>query len=114
MKNKKHLLESIQHFIVGFYLTFEGYDQISCHPIIGGLILFFGLILLIYFFYEIPKKRQDIAFKLFVHLFEGFALLFTAYIFFRENKIYLPYVTLAASVGSFVSVIVLFIKTRKA
>jgi hypothetical protein len=45
--------------------------------------------------------------------FEGVALLFTSYIFFEEGKKYLPYVTLAASIGFFVSVVVIYIQTKK-
>ena len=49
-----------------------------------------------------------------VHLFEGFALLFTSYIFFADGKQYLPYFTLAASIGFFISVYVSIKKGRNA
>ena len=113
MKNKKHFLEAFHHFIVGFFLTIKGFDKFTHHHLIGGLILAFGIIILLYFLYEVLAKKQGRTLKLLVHVFEGVALLFTSYIFFEEGKKYLPYVTLAASIGFFVSVVVIYIQTKK-
>ena len=113
MKNKKHILEALHHFIVGFFLTIKGFDKFTHHHLIGGIIFTFGIIILLYFLYEISAKKQGRTLKLLVHLFEGLALLFTSYIFFEDGKTYLPYITLTASIGFFISVFVIYIKTRK-
>ena len=112
MKAKKHILESIHHFIVGFFLILKGYDKMAHHQLIGGVILAFGGIILIYFLYEMLAKKQSRTLKILVHLFEAIALLFTTYIFFKDGKTYLQYFTLAAAIGFFISVIVLFRKGR--
>jgi TRAP-type uncharacterized transport system fused permease subunit len=113
MKNKKEFLESFHSVIIGFFLTVEGFDKFTNHRFIGGLILVFGILILLYFLYNILTKRESALLKLIVHLSEGIALSFTSYIFFKEGKIYLPYITLLASVGFFISVVILLIKAEK-
>jgi len=113
MQNKKHVLEKIHHLIVGFFLTLKGVDKISHHYILGGLILGFGITILTYFFYKITRNVHNKALSVMVHLFEALALLFTAYIYYSEGKVYLPYVVLLASVGFFISVIILMAKKNK-
>jgi hypothetical protein len=114
MKNKKHILAAFHHFIVGFFLTIKGFDKFThCHHLIGGFIFTFGIIILFYFLYEISAKKQGRTLKLLVHLFEGLALLFTSYIFFEDGKTYLPYITLTASIGFFISVVVIYFKTKQ-
>jgi len=71
MKNKKHFREAFHHFIVGFFLTIKGFDKFTYHHMIGGLILAFGIIILLYFLNEIIAKKQGITLKLLVHVFEG-------------------------------------------
>jgi len=114
MQNKKHVLERIHHLIVGFFLTLKGIDKISHHPILGSLILIFGITILVYFFYKITRNEHNTVLSVMVHLFEALALLFTAYIYYTEGKVYLPYVLLLASVGFFASVIVLMVKRNRA
>ena len=58
MKNKKHFMEALHHFIVGFFLTIKGFDKFTHHHLIGGLILAFGIIILLYFLYEIWRKSR--------------------------------------------------------
>ncbi len=113
MKNKKHILEAFHHFIVGFFLAIKGVDKFTHHHLIGGLIFTFGIVILLYFLYEISAKKQGRTLKLLVHLFEGLALLFTSYILFEDDKIYLPYITLAASIGFFISVVIIYNKPKK-
>ena len=112
MENKKHKLETIQHFIIGFFLAFEGFDWIIQHPVMGSIILVFGVIILLYIVYQIFRPRQNRALNLAVQFFEGVALLFASYINYKEDKLYLQYILLFAAVGSFVSVIVMLLKKR--
>jgi len=112
MKNKKHKLETIQLLIIGFYLTSEGYDILSEYALFGGIILSFGVMLLTYFVYSLIKKRHNKTLNLLVHLFEAVALLFTAYVLYKEKKLALQYVTLLASIGSFITVIIIFLKQK--
>jgi hypothetical protein len=112
MKNKKKFIESLHSVIIGFYLTIEGFDKFAHNRFIGGLILAFGIIILLYFLYNIFTKRESVLLKLIIHFSEGTALLLTSYLFFKEGKIYIPYVALLASVGFFISVVILLIKTR--
>ena len=48
-----------------------------------------------------------------IHLFEGLASLFTAYIFFEEGKKYLQYGFLLAAIGFFISVYVYAVKHKR-
>jgi hypothetical protein len=113
MKNKKQFIESFHSVNIGFFLTIEGFDKYTDHRLIGGLILAFGIVILLYFFYTIFTKRESTLLKLLLHIFEGAALLFISCLFFKEGKTYLPYITLLASIGFFISVVILLIKAGK-
>jgi uncharacterized membrane protein YfcA len=107
MVNKNPKLHSLIHFLAGFSLTLKGYDKLSHHHmVIGSIILAFGIIILSYFFYVLLKKHPNKKLDLIVHWFEGFAALFTAYVFFAEGAKYLPYVFLLAAIGFFISIYV--------
>ncbi len=105
--------EAIHHFILGVVLMLKGYDKFSHHPITGGLILLFGIIIIVYFIYDLKVKNQGHVLKFLVHLFEGFALLFTSFVFFEEGKKYLPYFTLCASIIFFVWSFTIYFKQVK-
>ncbi len=113
MKNKKHLLETIHHFIVGFFLTLKGVDKVLHHPVIGGLILAFGIILLFYFVYDLRGKRESSFLAILAHFFEAVALFLITVLYFKDGKTYLPYFTLIASIAFFISAIVLWRKSRR-
>lgn len=106
-------MHSVHHFIIGCVLIIKGYDKISHHyNIIGGLILSFGIIIILYFIYVLLKRKQNKNLDAGVHFFEALVGLFTAYIFFKEGKVYLPYVCLIASIGFFISVYVSLVKKK--
>jgi hypothetical protein len=113
MKNRKHFLESLHFFLVGFLITLEGIEEIHNHVILGCIMLLFGITLLLYFAYVQIKMRQGFTLKVMALLFEALVLLFTAYILFKEGKTYVPYFNLAASIGLFISVIVLLYRRKK-
>lgn len=113
MKNKRHLFESLHFFLIGFLITTEGIKEIDIHVIIGVLMLIFGLTLLAYFILVQIKKKQGFVLKIMAHFFEAIVLLFTSYILFTEEKVYVPYLYLAASIGLFISIVVLFYKRKK-
>jgi hypothetical protein len=113
MKNRKHLLESLHFFLIGFLITTEGFEELHSHAIIGGLMLLFGITLLLYFIYVQIKKKQGFNLKIMAHLFEAVVLLFISYILFKEEKTYIPYINLAASFGMFISIAVLFYRRKK-
>jgi hypothetical protein len=104
MKTSKRLPHSVPHFIIGFALVLKGYDKLSHHPVIGSIILSFGIIILAYFFYVLLKKHPAERLNNLVHWFEALASLFTAYIFFEEGAKYLPFVFLLASIGFFIAI----------
>ena len=111
---KKHILEAIQHFIIGFFLAVEGYDKMTHGAgLIGGIILALGIILLAYFVYDLLKAKQSLTLKVMAHLFEGTALAFTTYIFFKEHTVYLKWVNLLACVAMFASAVILLRKKRQ-
>lgn len=51
--------------------------------------------------------------QMLVHFFEGLALLFTTYVYIDEGKTYIQYATLAAGIGMFVTVYILYKKQKK-
>ena len=106
MAKNKHLLHSIHHLIVGLGLGLKGITKISHHPVIGGVILLFGAIIIFYFLYLQLKKQANAKLNDLVHVFEALASLFTAYVFFKEGATYLPYVFLLASIGFFIAIYV--------
>ena len=104
MAGKKQLLQSFTHLLIGIALTLKGWDKIAHHPVIGSIILAFGIIILLYFFYLNLKKHPNEKLDLIVHWFEGIAALFTAYIYYTEGSRYLHFVFLLAAIGFFVSI----------
>jgi hypothetical protein len=97
MYNKKHFKKAIHHLIIGVLLILKGVDKYSDHQFIGGCIVFMGTVIILYFMFDLIWKKEGIVLKSFVHLFEGLALFFTAYVYYKEGKTYLPYITWLAS-----------------
>jgi uncharacterized membrane protein YfcA len=106
MPKSKPLLQFFQLFLIGTVLTMKGIDKISHHIVIGSIILAFGIIILVYFFYSLLAKKPNEKLTLLAHWFEAIAALFTAYIFFTEGATYLPYLFLLAAVGFFIGIYV--------
>lgn len=48
-----------------------------------------------------------------IHLFEAFVSLFLAYIYIQEDKKYVQYVFMVASIGFFIATYISLIKTKK-
>ena len=114
MAGKNKLLHSIHHLLISMALILKGVSKFSHHPVLGGLIICFGLIILSYFFYLNYKRKESRAMHILIHLFEGLASLFTAYIFFVEGKKYLQYGFILAAAGFFISVLIYIMRHKKA
>jgi hypothetical protein len=98
---------AVHHLMVGLLLLTKGVDKIQHHhSFIGWTILLFGLIILFYFIFLQRTKRPHAKLEIIIHLFECIALCFTTYVYFKEGKNFLPYVTMAASIGFFVATLV--------
>lgn len=111
MARNKQALHAVKHLLIGGALTLKGFDKIGHHhPVIGSMILLFGLIILFYFFYLLIKNHPSEKLGHLVHWFEAIASLFTAYIFYAEGATYLPWVFLLAAIGFFLSI---YIEHRK-
>jgi CDP-diglyceride synthetase len=105
---------SFQHLIVGFLLVTKGYEKIEHHFfLIGWIILLMGIAILGYFAYLKISKKENKVLQLIAHLFEGIALLLTAYVYFEEGKTYLPYIILIAGIGFLVATILHIFKHKK-
>ena len=113
MAGHKHLLHSMHHLLIGMTLVLKGLTKLVHHPIIGSAFLLFGIIILVYFFYLVWKKYPKENLHLVIHVFEALACLFTAYIFFQEGAIYLPYVFLLAAIGFIIAIYISWYKNRK-
>lgn len=113
MSRKNKFLQNILHLFIGIALVLKGFNKISHHPVLGGLILSFGLVILAYFVYLSITQKESRTMHISIHLFEAFASVFTAYIFFMEGKKYLPYVFLLAATGFFISVYLYMKNHRK-
>ena len=113
MAGKQKVLHSIHHLLISVALILKGLSKFSHHPVLGALITCFGLIILSYFIYLSYKRMESRAMHILIHLFEGFASLFTAYIFFVEGKKYLQYGFILAATGFFISVFVYIIKHKR-
>jgi hypothetical protein len=113
MKHRKHFLEIFHHLLTGFILTLKGIEKFAHHQLIGLIIMASGIIVLLFFLYDVVKKGMGTVLKILVIGFEGVAWLFTTYVFFEEGKVYLPYVTLVASIGYFVSVVVIILRRNR-
>ena len=98
MVGKSHLLHSMHHLLIASLLILKGFLKFSHYPVLGSIILLFGIIILVYFFYVLSKKQTRKGLDLTVHLFEAIVSLFTAYISFQEGARFLPYVFLLAAV----------------
>jgi len=110
MSAKNHFLNSGLHLLIAFVLCMKGSLKFPYNNLLGGLMILFGLVVLAYFIYMVTVKRESRTMHIVIHLFEGLAALFTAYIFYDEGKKYLPFVFILAAIGFFISV---FIFVRK-
>lgn len=106
MPKRNKILNAAHHLLIGFALTLKGIDKVAHHPVIGSIILLFGIIILGYFLYIVIKKHPDNKLVYIIHWFEAIASLFTAYVFFEEGATYLPYAFLLAAVGFIIAIIV--------
>lgn len=110
----KHKYGTIAHVMTGAVLILKGYTKLTDHYAgVGSIILLFGLAIIGYVIYESRQKKQSPLLAIAVHFFEGLALLFTTYVYFDEGKTYIQYLTLAASIGFFVAVIILYKRYKK-
>jgi len=110
---KKEKLHLIAHFIMGCVFLFKGYDKFSHHNLIGGIIFFFGIVTLAYFFFSLTRKRKLETLTNLVHWFEALASLFTAYIFYTEGKTYILYVFLLAALIFFIAIYISHANKKK-
>ncbi len=109
MKNEtRHKLEALSHLIVGILLFTKGYDKLSHHFVVTGIIIMaMSLFIFGYFIYLLRiKKVHDKKLELLVHLAEGIALLFTTYVYWETGKKYLPYATGVAGIAYLVVAVV--------
>lgn len=112
MATKKYLLHSFHHFLIGGILVLKGFTKFDHHPLLGSLIILFGIIILLYFFYTILKKTESRKMNIAIHIFEALVAIFTAYIFWDEGKRYLQYASLLAAIGFFIAAYI-HIKRKK-
>ena len=110
----KEKLLSIQHLLVALILMTKGFDKVEHHHSFAGwTILIFGIVILGYFiFIKLTKKKHSFL-EPTIHLFESIALFFTTYVYFKEGKTFLPYLTLIAGIGFLIAVILYLIKQKK-
>lgn len=103
---KNKFAPPLHHLITGLFLMLKGYDKVQHHAFIGSVIFGSGAIILLYYLYIFLKNPKDHFLELVVHLFEGLALSFTACVFFRDGKTYIPYVASGAALIFFGLVVV--------
>ena len=99
MTDTKHRFESILHLLLGTTLILKGFDKFNSHPLIGGIMLLCGAIVIGYFVYMIATKKHSTAMHILIHIFEAMVSLFIAYIFFKEGKQYVQYGFIVAAIG---------------
>jgi CHASE2 domain-containing sensor protein len=113
-KEIKENLFSIQHLLVAVILMTKGYDKVThYHNFIGWTILVFGILISGYFILIKLTKIEKVFFEPIVHLAESIALLLTSYVYFKEGKTFLPYITLIAGIGFLIAVILHLLKHKK-
>ena len=112
MATRKHILHSVHHFLAGALLILKGITKFGQEkPAVATLFILFGIIILVYFIYVLAKRSELRGLNITIHVLEGIAALFTAYIFYVEGATYLPYLFLLAALGFFISAYVTI--TRK-
>lgn len=110
----KKQLVSIPHFMVALFLITKGYDKIQHHhSFIGWIILFSGVVVLMYFVYIKCSKKPHNTLEVIAYLFESIALFLTTYVYFQEGKTMLPYVTLTVAIGFLIATILHVIGHKK-
>lgn len=104
-------LEAAIHFITAIVLLLKGYDKLSTGSHVSGFIIFsFGIIILLITFLDRTLKISHLRTKWIVYLIEAIAFLIIASLYFKENKVYLPYVYLVPSLIFFVMAGIAIIK----
>lgn len=109
----KHKLGTLAHAVTGLALALKGYAKLTDHhAVIGSIILISGLTIMGYVLYDSRQQKHNKLLGTGIHFLEGLALLFTSWVYFEEGKTYLPYATLAAAIGFFATVPLLYRKNR--
>ena len=104
MTQSKKKIHAVTHFLIALTLILKGADKLGHHPIIGSMLLLFGLVIFYFFIHALITKKVEERFELATHWFEAIANLFVAYVFFTEGATYLPYVFLLAAAGFFIAI----------
>lgn len=109
MAGDRHKIKHVYHLVIGLTLILKGWEKIEHHyAVLGAILVLFGLITLFYCVLLLRGAHWvGRRLHLGAHLFEALAMLFTSYVFFRDGKHYIQYVTLLAALGFFGSFLIM-------
>ena len=104
---KKNTLDMIVHILTSFVLLAKGIDKVSHHhELIGITFILFSLLIALLTFLSQRHKVDHQTTKVVSYFCESIAIGLMAYVFYMEQRVYLPYVMGAAAVGFMVGAIV--------
>jgi len=117
MADKKHIRESIAHYLTGAIVLLKAYDKSEHfheHPFITILLVILGVIIILAtaFHHSIEKRIGE--FKILLHLCEAMVLALVTYYYFSEGKKALPFVYSFTVVGHLIAAYFFYRKKEKA
>lgn len=114
MSDLRSKLKNAHHFITGGLFLLKGYEKLTHHYyIIGSTIFSIGLTVIFYNLYLMRRSGSRLGPEIFIHAAEALVLFLIAYLFFEQDKVYLPYLTAAAGAGYLLSILFLIRKHRR-
>lgn len=105
-------LETLQGVLLSLLLILTGVQNFEGYPVMSSMVGLFGIALFAYSIFLVRRGRDSL-FKVVMISLEGLALVLTAYIYFSEGKVYLPYAILLAAIICFIGAVILNNKRKK-
>lgn len=113
MADKKHIRESIAHYLTGAVVIMKGYEKSAHfheHPFITIALFVLGVFIIIATIFHHWFENRVKSFKSLLHTCEFLVLSLVTYYYYSEGKLALPTVYLLAAIGHLVAAIIFYRK----
>ena len=117
MADKKHIRESIAHYLTGLIVLVKGYEKSAHfhdHPFITIALFCLGAFIIIATIFHHWFEKHIKEFKTLLHTCESLVLFLVAYYYFSEGKKGLPIAYTLAAIGHAVAAFFFYRKKVKA
>ncbi|HET8885779.1 MAG TPA: hypothetical protein VFM70_05430 [Salinimicrobium sp.] len=113
MAHKKSKFEKIQFLLLSIVLFATAMNRMDAYPVMAYIIMGMSLILLLFFILGFVKKKKNHQLQVAGFICESIGLIFTAFVFLKDGKVFIPYMFILAAMGFFLAATIGFRRNRK-